>query len=270
MDRLFFGERNPVVGGRSRRAVSPVSMLIALLLVALTQGPASAAGNVTAVTGSAYGYRAFNINLLGGNQADTGPTPTVTLASNASNSPQTATVSTGLVQYGPAVLFTSDRIDVTTSGSLGASGSASASTNIRNINKATTQPDTGSEIFTADNLSSSCSASASSTSRSTRVTNGTLQTDSGLDVNGDGDYTDSGEHAPVNVTIPTSPAANTSYNGHIHLSSTVQDNFTVVFNEHITNADGSRTVNAVHEYFLGPSLRGDLILGQAICGVTVS
>ncbi len=250
-------------------SVSTVAALITTLLIGLGELPASAA-NVTAVTGSAYGYRAFNINLLGSPQADTGPTPTVTLASNASNSPQSASTTTGLVQYGPAVLFTSDAISVTTSGSLGSSGSVSGSTNVRNINKAATQPNTGSEIFTADNLAGTCQASATGTSGSTRVTNGRLQTDSGLDLNGDGDYIDSGEHAPVTVTIATSPAANTTYTGHIHLSSTSQDNWKVVFNEQVVNANGSRTVNPVHEYYLGPSLTGDLIIGQAVCGVTVS
>jgi hypothetical protein len=239
------------------------------LLLALGQNPASAA-TVTSVVGSAYGYRAFNINLLGGNQSDTGPTPTVTLASNASNSPQTASASTGLVQYGPAVLFTSDQISVSTSGSLGTSGRVTSSATITNINKAATQPNTGSEILTADNLASTCSATTTGWSGSIRVTNGTLQTDSGLDQNDDGDYTDPGEHAPVNVTIPTAPAANTSYSGHLHLGGGVTDDFTVVFNEQVTNPDGSRTINAVHEYFLGPSLKGDLIVGRVVCGVKVS
>lgn len=255
---------------RAVRRGSVFAVLYAtVLLLGLGQSPLSASGNVVSVTGSAYGYRAFNINLLGGSQPDTGPTPTVTLASDASNSPQRASASTGLVQYGPAVLFTSDQLDVTTSGSLGPSGSVTSSTNVVNINKATTQPNTGSEIFTADNVSSTCSASASSSSRTTRVTNGTLQTDNGLDLNDDGDYTDAGEHAPVNVTIPTYPAPNTTHSGHIHLSSNTQDNFTVVFNEHVNHRDGSRTVNAVHEYFLGPSLHGDLIVGRAVCGVTL-
>ncbi len=119
-------------------------------------------------------------------------------------------------------------------------------------------------------MSGTCQASIAGTSGSTRVTTGTLETDSGLDLNGDGDYVDAGEHAPVTVTIPTSPSANATYTGHIHLSSTSQDNWKVVFNEQVVNANGSRTVNPVHEYFLGPSLTGDLIIGQVVCGVTVS
>ena len=248
--------------------------VFAALVSAMTLGSgvsqAMAAGNVTSVVGSAYGYRAYGISLFGGAQPNTGPKPSVKLAADASNSPRTASVSTGLVQYGPAVLFTSDRIDVATSGSLGATGSVTSSTKIQNVNKATTQPDTGSEILTADNISSKCTKSASGSSRTTSITNGTLQTDSGLDANGDGDYTDSGEHPPVNVALPATPAANTTYTGHIHLSSTSQDDFKVVLRQHLTNADGSLTVNAVHEYFLGPTLKGHLILGRVVCGVTAS
>lgn len=257
---------------RRKGRVGRVSLLAALLAAALLGlgVPNALAANVTSVTGSAYGYRAFNIVLLGGSQADTGPTPSVTLASNASNSPQTASATSGLVQYGPAVLFTSDGISVTTSGSLGPSGSVSSSTQTLNINKSTTQPTlTGSEIFTADRVQSTCSASQSSTSRTTAITNGSLYTDSGLDNNDDGDYTDAGEHAPVSVAIPTNPAANTTYTGHIHLGGGATDNFKVVFNQQSTQANGAVIVNAVHEIFLGPSLTGDLIIGRAVCGVTV-
>jgi hypothetical protein len=253
---------------RSRTTGAVSLPLLVAALIGLSASPATAA-NVTSVIGSAYGYRSFNIVLLGGSQPGVGPTPTVTLASNASNSPQAASATTGLIQYGPAVLFTSDRIDVSTSGSLGANGSVTSSSNIRNINKAATQPNTGSEILTADNLSSTCTASAAGSSRTTRVTNGILQTDSGLDLNDDGDYTDPGEHSPVNVAIPTNPAANATHTGHIHLNGGARDDFRVVFNEQVTNADGSVSVHGVHEYFLGPSLRGDLIVGRAVCGVKV-
>jgi len=229
----------------------------------------SAGADVTGVTGSAYGYRAHNITLFGGVQPDTGPTPTVTLAPDGSSSPQSARAATGLVQYGPATLFTSDGIDVTTAAILGPSGSVTSSTNVQNVNKAATQSTTGSEILTAD-VAGTCTASESGTSGSTTITNGTLQTDSGLDLNDDGDFTDSGEHPPVDQPIPTNPAPNTAYEGHIHLSATSYDNFRVVFNEQLPNADGSLTVNPVQEYFLGPTLTGRLVIGQAVCGVTVT
>ena len=69
------------------------------------------------------------------------------------------------------------------------------------------------------------------------------------------------------VNLPSSPTINDDYTGHIHLSGTVHDDFEVVLNEQVTVGD-SLVVNAVHEYFLGPSLEGDLIIGQSSCGVS--
>lgn len=254
------------------------------LLVGLGSGPALAASNVTAVNGSAFGYWARNISFWGGVQPDTGPTPSVALASNASNSPQNASVASGTVTYGPAVLFTSDGIAISSSGSLGSTGFARSSTTINNVNKATSQPTTtGSEILTADRISSSCNATLSGVTGSTTssyllngVNNGAvLRTDSGWDANDDGDYVDSGEHAPIDVAVGKSPALNATYYGHIHLSATSTDYFKVVFNEQSLSG-GTRTVTAVHEYFgVTPNgndpnsvLHGELILGRAVCGVT--
>ena len=53
--------------------------------------------------------------------------------------------------------------------------------------------------------------------------------------------------------------------GYLYLSATSQDNFRIVFNEQVLNPDGSVTVNVVHEYFLGPVLKGDMALGQSVC-----
>ncbi len=261
---------------QARARVGRHWVVIALVCLAMLSGlsSASAATRVTAVKGSAFGYHADNISLFGGAQPDTGPVPTVTLATNASNSPQNATVTTGLVQYGPATLFSSDQISVSTSGSLGQNGSATSSTSITNVNKAVTQPDTGSEILTADRIASTCTAAIGGVTRSTSITNGTLQTDSGWD-DGDSVYPEpavsaggTDEHDPVVVALPSNPAPNTVYTGHIHLSGTSVDNWRLVFNEQVTNADGSSTVNAVHEYFLGSVLLGDLLIGQSVCGVT--
>ena len=261
-------------GRRSR--VFGLAVLSALVMAAGVN-PASASHGVTAVEGSAYGYRAYNISFFGGSQNDTGPTPSVTLASNASNSPQTGSVTTGLVYYQPAVLFTSDAISVRSSGSLGLSGSVTSSTSVNNINKSTTQSTlTGSEILTADKITSTCTKSTSTTTGSTSITGGTLRTDSGWDANDDGDYVDAGEHAPVNVSLSSSPTANTTYYGHIHLNATDTDYWKLVFNEQ-TTVNGTLTVNAVHEYFGETSsgndpnsvLQGDLIIGRAVCGLTV-
>lgn len=265
----MLGSRNT-----TRRAASLAAALTSAAAVVGTGQPASGAHTqVTAVTASAFGYHADEITLFGGAQSDTGPIPTVSLASDASNSPQTATASTGLVQYGPATLFTSDQITVSATGSLGTTGSATTSSEATNVNKAMSQPSTGSEVLTADKVASTCTASASAIARSTTISNGTLRTDSGLDSNADGDYDDTGDHAPVVVALPTDPAPGAFYDGHIHLSATSRDDFRVVLNEQVTNLDGSRAVNAVHEYF-GTSqqsvLKGHLLIAQSLCAATTA
>ncbi|HEX8769893.1 MAG TPA: hypothetical protein VF711_03905, partial [Acidimicrobiales bacterium] len=182
------------------------AVVAAMALGAGVSPAAAAAVEVTAVNGSAYGYYA-NITLFGGHQTPTGPTPTVSLAQNASNSPQTATASTGIVQYTPATFFTSDRIDVSTQGSLGTSGSVTSSSTVTDVNRATTQSaSTGSEILTAGSVSSTCTADASGVSRSATFagpgdaahTSATLRTSEG-DPNVDGDET--------YYDIPTNPTA---------------------------------------------------------------
>lgn len=216
--------------------------------------PAAATTEVTAVTGAAFGYWATNVSLFGGKQPDTGPTPAVAVAANASNSPQSATATTGLVQYGPATLFSSDAESASTQGSLGAGGSVTSSTDVANINKASTQPSTGSERFTADGVHSTCSASLSGTAGGVTITNGTLVTST----NSNGD--------PVtSETIASSPAVNDTHTGTIN---NVGDSFKIVFNEQVANADGSLTVYGFHLYLLGPTAKGDIYVAKAQCGVT--
>ncbi|MGH9177207.1 MAG: hypothetical protein ACRD0N_01445, partial [Acidimicrobiales bacterium] len=126
-------------------------MLGTLTLAGLLLDPAPARAThvpITAVSGSAFGYWSDGISLFGGPQADIGPAPTVTLAADASNSPQSASATTGLVSYGPARLFTSDAIDLQSAGSLGETGSVTTTSAIQNVNYADTQPsNTGSEVF---------------------------------------------------------------------------------------------------------------------------
>lgn len=259
--------------GRRGRVLGVAVLAASTLVTAVGVSPAWA--NVTAVNGSAYGYRAYNINLLGSAQSDTGPAQSVALAADASNSPQSASATSGTVTYGPAVLLTSDNVVTSSSGSIGASGSVTSSADVYNINESTTQPTiSGSEILAADQISSTCTASWSTPSGSTTITTGALRIDSGLDLNGDGDYLDAGEHGPVDVT-PSTSSPNTVVYGHIHLSSTATDNFKVVFNEQST-VSGTLTVSAVHEYFgvtssgndPNSALHGDLVIGRVVCGLT--
>lgn len=214
--------------------------------------------DVTAVKGSAYGYfcSATVFSFL---CAPSGPTPTVMLAADASNSPQAASSASATATAGPATIFTSDQLNVSTQGTLGPSGSVTSSANIANVGKS------GNETFTASNVASTCSASDTGVTGSTTITGGMLQTD-----NGDDDPTNSiPDHPPANVAIPSSPAPNTTYEGHVHSGNTT-DNFRYVFNEQIVNPDGSLTVNAAHLYYLGPNVTGELIIGQSVCGVTTA
>ena len=218
-----------------------------VLLIGLGQEPAQA--DVTGVKGSAYGYFS-SISLFGGPPSTRGPTPTVTLPPSGSATPITASQASGSATYGPAILFSSGQLDVSTQGTTGPMGSVTTSTNIQGVNTS------GTEVFTASNVASRCTASEAGVSGSTTITSGTLQTSEGNpDVEGD----------ETTVNIPTNPAPNTTYNGQIE---SVGDSYRYVFNEQIRNPDGSITVNAAHQYFLGPTAVGDLIIGQSVCGVT--
>ncbi len=203
-----------------------------------------------AVKGSAYGY-SCDVEVFGSSSA-VKPTPAVSLASDASNSPQTASVASARADAGPAVIFSSGRIDVSTSATPGPAGSVTSSANIANRGVV------GLDNFTARNLASTCTASESGASGSTTITDGMLVTDSGGDSPG---------HDPVTVPLPTNPEPNTTYEGHLHIGNTT-DTFRWVFNEQIVNADGSLTVNAAHQYLLGPIATGELIIGQVVCGMT--
>lgn len=233
---------------RSRRlALSAVPAFTAGVLMLVSASSSSAAGGVT---GSAFGYGTFNIKLFGGPQNAVAPTPTATLGSDASNSPQSGSATTGVVQYGPATLFTSDAISVQTSGTAGSKVSSTAS--VKDINKATTQSSTGSETLTADAISASCSSSTTGNSGSASVTNGTF-------------ISDNGPTPPTTVSVPANPGPNTNISGVLHVNSST-DSFHYVFNEQSTS-NGVLTVNAVDEHFDGPTLTGNLIIGQVTCGL---
>ena len=225
---------------------------MSLLMGGAAASAAVRAISVNAVVGSAYGYHAYGITLFGGAQPEKGPSPIARLTKDASNSPQSAATSTGIVTYGPAVLFTSDSMSMATSGSLGTSGSVTSSSDVSDINKASTEPGfTGSEALTADSITSSCSATTSGVSGSTSVTNGSL-------------VTNNGTNPPTVVNVPTSPTSNYAVSGRIVISPSDTEKFRFVFNEQV-KAGTSIIVNAVHEYFLGPTQKGNLIIGQVIC-----
>ena len=210
---------------------------------------------MTAVTGSAFGYHS-SVTIFGMSDVD-GPAPTVALAPNASNSPQSATAPTGNASAGPAVIFSWGSIAINTQGSLGPGGSVTSSATIQNVNAS------GNENLTAATLASTCAATEAGLSATTTITNGTLQID-----NGDEDPTnDIPNHEPVVVDLPANPSPNATYEGHVHIGN-MTDNFRWVFNEQIVNPDGSLTVDAAHQHLLGPTAVGHLHAGQVVCGVT--
>jgi hypothetical protein len=142
---------------------------------------------------------------------------------------------------------------------IGAGGSVDSSTSSQNVNAS------GKEPFTAATLASACSAGDDGVHGSTTITNGMLQTD-----NGDSDPANAiPDHSPAIVTLPSTPAANTTYSGHVH-SASGTDTFTYVFNEQSVEQTGTITVIAAHQRFQGPAAVGDLMLGQSLCSVGTS
>lgn len=240
---------------RVKRTLPAVAMLLAMLLSGLA--PVSVSAEVTQVKGSAYGY--FSRVSVVGSTYTTGSTPTVTLPPGGSATPITNTEATGSATAGPARIFSSGRLDVSTQGTNGSTGSVTSSVTIQSVNTS------GQEPFTAASVFSTCTASESGVTGSTTITNGTLMTDNGDDDPGNAIP----DHPPVIVNLPTNPAPNTSYDGHTHIGNTT-DSFRYVFNEQIVGPDGSLTVYAAHQYLLGPTAVGDLFIGQSVCGVTAA
>ena len=236
----------PVIGRRQKLLVGV--LFSAMVLSAFWQRQVADAQN-PAATGSAYGFYA-NVSIFGGPANIAGPEPTVTLPADGGN--DEASAPSAAAVFGPANIFTSGPLAVTTEGTTGASGSVTSTATIEDINRS------GDEVFTADNLASTCAASESGVTGATAVTGGTLITSEGNpDVEGD----------ETTIDIPNDPAPNTTYEGTIEA---VNDTFRYVFNEQIENPDGSITVNAAHQYLLGPSGVGDLIIGQVVCGLNAT
>ncbi|MGI8810810.1 MAG: choice-of-anchor P family protein [Acidimicrobiales bacterium] len=248
----------------------------------------SSGADVTAVQGEAYGYYG-SVSLFGGpamvrgfgQQVCTSPnvpvgcvpaasaadsdSPAVALPPGGSAVPLTDAAPSGRVQYGPGIIFTSGPIEVSTVGTTGPGGSVTSSATINNTNTSDV------EILTAGSINATCTASETSITGTTTI-NGpgdfrppntapaqaTLKTSSGNpDIEGDETF----------FLIPVNPTPNLTVEGQLE---DVGDSFRVVFNEQITESDGSLTVNAVHEYLLGPTAIGEVIIGHVNCGITAT
>ena len=236
------------------------------------------------VSGGACGYYT-DVSLFGGpsmlrgcgQPADapaTAASPTVVLPATGSATPITAADSDGATaQYGPAKIFSgqypnkandpeeddtsppSGPLRVSTQGTPGDTVTSSAA--VEPGTQGTADPSqvrgVGPGPIIADAVSSTCSASASGVSGSTTITNGKLET-----------KYDAGSQLPTATEdVPANPPVNYTRTGTIDH---VGDNYRVVYNEQITNADGSITVNAVHMELLGPTAVGHLVIAQSRCG----
>lgn len=100
-----------------------------------------------------------------------------------------------------------------------------------------------------------CTAKASSHTWSASIKNAVVVTS-----------TDADGNPLTTFSVPGgwSPPANYTVHGEIN---NIGDSFDIVFNEQIANPDGSFTENAVHMYLRGPWHVGDIVVGQANCGM---
>ncbi|MGH9278702.1 MAG: Calx-beta domain-containing protein [Acidimicrobiales bacterium] len=228
-------------------------------------GTPPAHADVTSVSGLAFGYY-VKAGLFGGPQSVRGYGQTIPPGDAGSESPSVSLPPTGgdLTQtdpdgaagiYGPAHIFENHGpLIVSTQGSTGPSGSVTSSAEAKDI-----QPY---DPFTAPapgGVKSTCTANETGLTGSTTITNGRL-----LLVDPDPDVW--GEPGEIIITPPTNPVPGLDYAGII---GTVNDYFTIVFNEQIFTPDAI-TVNAVHVYMEGPIAVGDFVIASSHCGVTAT
>jgi hypothetical protein len=228
-----------------RRLVTP---LVALLTVGAatfaSAGPSAA--DVSEVGGGAFGFSA-SVSLFGGAAQTRGPAPTVDLPANGSASPITASNPSGSAQFGPAEVFESGQLTVSTKGTTGPGGSVESSATVTGI------PGGPGPVLYSE-LKSSCTAKEGEVSGTASVSGGTLETK----------YNAETQEATETRPVPSNPAPNTEFTGTIDH---VGDPYRVVYNEQVRSGNGI-TVNAAHLYLLGPTAVGDVIIGQSRCSAS--
>jgi len=186
----------------------------------------------------AYGFYS-NVSIFG-QVFEKGPMPTVTLPAAGADPALTDSAPSGSATAGPAKVFNATgELKVSTQGT---ATSSASSASVKGIG-----PDSS---FTADLASSTCTGSGTGVSGSTTLANAKLVT-----------KTDQSGEPAVTAPIPDQPAPNTELTGTLD---NVGDSFRVVFNEQKASADFI-TVNAVHMFLLGPTAKGELVIGQSRC-----
>ncbi len=223
--------------GLSRAAVPSAAVPAAPGLVAAAAPMVIPAGTAGA---GAYGFFT-TVSLFGGPSIPNGPTPKVDLPAGGADPALTETVPTGKAQYGPAAIYESGEIKVSTQGTATSSTSSASAANV------------GPSPFEASLASSTCSSTGGEVTGSSTITGGTVRVSVGSDEDTEADDTV--------VPIPENPAPNTSFEGTIE---NVGDNFRVVVNEQERTETGI-VVNAVHLILLGPNAKGDVVIGQSRC-----
>jgi hypothetical protein len=215
---------------RFRRPRIAAVFVITAGLLALAASPAYA--DVTSVSGGAFG-ESVNVTPLGLLNVTSGPLPTVTLPAGGGG-PLTANVLSACVGPACAILKTGI-LNVSTQGTLGASGGSSSSASVANVGALTNN----SGGLTATAVSSKCSVGPNSSSGSSTLVGASL----------------------LGQPLALNPPPNTTI--------TVPGVATVILNEQITTGgpgDYSLTVNAIHVK-LNPLLgSGDVIIAQSKCG----
>jgi hypothetical protein len=194
---------------------------------------------VAAVSGSAFG-ESLSIGLFGGAPFTSGPTPQVKLppTGGSANDAAPSARSAPPGNPPPVVFLKTDALEVSTSGQP-SGGSATSTAKVTN-------PNALSDFVLASRIESTCTSTKGSSAASTTLAGATFT------------------NGPETRPLPANPAPNETIEG---VQPDVNDRFKVVFNEQ-TRTETSITVNAVHIYLLGPSAVGEIIIAQAVCGVT--
>ena len=164
--------------------------------------------------------------------------------------------------YGPAHIFDSGPINISTQGAPGPFATVTSSSSIQGCTTAVNNGCGVGQIyagpFTASSVSSTCTTHGGTPTGSVTINAGLLaESPTG------GSF---GEIPGPPIVVPTNPAPN--YTVKAFFPDTGKQ-YTYVFNQQVVNSDGSLTVNAAHEYLnagSGFGATGDLIFGQSVCG----
>jgi hypothetical protein len=257
------------IGRIKRCARAAVAILATTAAVAsVSQAPALAA---SAVRGEAYGYYT-DVSLFGGPSNRLGygqpggapansATPSIAIPTSGGTANQTDSDGAA-AQYGPATIFgwwntttevyeNSGAQVVAGSGSISGSGTANVQAVVNNA---------GPGPLVMPKITTSCSASGSSRTGVVRV-----QDVGGVNAVVETSHDPETGEVTSTEDIPEYPSPGTEISGSLdHIG----DTFTIVFNEQVTNGDGSKTVIGAHMYLEGPIAVGDMVIAVATCGVT--